>query len=217
MPVFEDLPTVTVAPVADTIVPDPLDESEVDIPTVHELVEEVEPPTAQAPEPPVAEAPALVPWPAAQPEPEGAPDEPIAGGSQGITIEPEDEAQIWLEQLAADAETETKVATTEEILAEAAHEAEVHMDEDEMWDEAEAPAPRVQPPSSPAPPGHLPERRVVVIDDDADIDIRAGQEAPPPHVGAEPDQPAMANIGATLEENGGRKRRWRRLFGKGGE
>jgi hypothetical protein len=57
---------------------------------------------------------------------------------------------------------------------------------------------------------------VVVIDDDADIDIRAGQEAPP-QIGAEPDQPAMANIGATLEENGGRKRRWRRLFGKGGE
>ncbi|MEA2555734.1 MAG: chromosome partitioning protein, partial [Actinomycetota bacterium] len=223
MPVFDDLPTVTVAPVADTVILEPLDESEPEVPTVRELIEEVDPPatqapvspTVQAPEPPPDAEPVLAPWPAAQPEPE-APDESISGGSQAISIKPEDEAQIWLGQLAADAESETTAATTEEILAEAAREAEVQMDEDEMWDEAEAPAPRVQPPSSPAPPGHLPERRVVVIDDDADIDIRAGQEAPP-QIGTEPDQPAMANIGATLEENGGRKRRWRRLFGKGGE
>jgi chromosome partitioning protein len=234
MPVFGDLPTVTVAAVADTVILDPLEESEVDVPTVHALVNE--PDTsgaaqapessarderARTPESPADAEPVHAPWPAAEPapepEPEVAPDEPIAGGSDPAAIETEDEAQVWLEELAADAEAETKVATTEEILAEAAHEAESQMGEDEMWDEAEAPAPRVQPPSSPAPPGHLPERRVVVIDDDADIDIRAGQEAPPPHIGAEPDQPAMANIGATLEENGGRKRRWRRLFGKGGE
>ncbi len=190
MPIYSDLPTVTVAAVADTVALEPLDESELaETPTVHELVEETEAAEIAVPEP--------------EPEPE-APQR-------------EDEAQEWLEQLAAEASADSKVATTEEILAEAAQQAGSQMDEDEMWDEADTPAPRVQPPSSPAPPGHLPERRVVVIDDDADIDIRAGQEAPAPPPGTEPDQPAMANIGATLEEDGGRKRRWRRLFGKGGE
>ena len=43
-------------------------------------------------------------------------------------------------------------------------------DEEDVWeevDEAPAASPRVSPPRSPAPPGHLPERRVVVIDEDA--------------------------------------------------
>ncbi len=190
MPIYSDLPTVTVAAVANTVALEPPEESELaEISTLHELVEELE-----AEE--VVEVAKVAP-------------EPLA--------DREDEAQEWLEQLSAEAASESKVATTEEILAEAAQQVESQMDEDEMWDEADTPAPRVQPPSSPAPPGHLPERRVVVIDDDADIDIRSGQEAPAPPRGAEPDQPAMANIGATLEEDGGRKRRWRRLFGKGGE
>jgi chromosome partitioning protein len=189
MPVYDDLPTVTVSAVIDTVLPEPLDEPEIEVPTVHDLV-------TKAPETPA---------------------EPMAVSSETPPEEPDTQAQEWLEQLAAEAAAGSKVATTEEILAEAAHEVESQIDEDEMWDEADTPEPRVQPPSSPAPPGHLPERRVVVIDDDADIDIRAGQEPPPPPHSVASEQPAMANIGATLEENGGRKRRWRRLFGMGGE
>ena len=205
MPVYVDLPTVTVAAVTDTVLPEPLDESEIVVPTVHDLIAK----TPDAPEPPE---------PAAEPPGQAAEllAEP-AGQGEELLEEPDAEAQVWLKQLAAEAAAESKVATTEEVLAEAAHQAESQMSEDEMWEESEAPAPRVQPPSSPTPPGHLPERRVVVINNDPDIDIRAGQEAPPPPHNAQPEQPAMANIGATLEETRGRKGLWRRLFGKGGE
>ncbi len=92
--------------------------------------------------------------------------------------------------------------------------------EDELWDEVddgETPAPRVQPPSSPEPPGHLPERRVVVIDEDTDP-ASSSSARPPGRAPAEATpQQAVADIGATLEdENGEPKRRWR-LFRKGGE
>jgi chromosome partitioning protein len=211
MPSFEDLPTVTVPAVADTVAPEP-------------------------PKPPEAPKPPKPPEAPKPPKPEKRPEsvadaspgtDPSMGGPPHIVAspavdsvpsepEPDDEAHEWLEQLAADAELGSRPATTEEILAEAAGELESRLDEDEMWDETDAVAPRVQPPRSPTPPGHLPERRVVVIDDDSDIDIRAGQEASPAPPSASHEQPGMANVGATLEEDG-RKRRWRRLFGKGGE
>ena len=86
--------------------------------------------------------------------------------------------------------------------------------DDDVWEEpARRPEPRVKPPSRPPPPGELPQRRVVVIDENSDIDIEAGQEAPPA-----PDEhrEGMADIGATLDEDPGRKRRWR-MFRKGGD
>lgn len=89
--------------------------------------------------------------------------------------------------------------------------------DDDLWVEAQpAPEPRVKRPSRPSRPGELPERRVVVIDEETDIDIRAGQEAPPPPPTPDEDPPGMAEIGATLEEDPGRKRRWR-MFRKGGD
>jgi hypothetical protein len=54
----------------------------------------------------------------------------------------------------------------------------------------------------------------VVIDEDSDIDIEVGQEAPPPP--PEEHDEGMAAIGATLDEEKGRKRRWR-MFRKGGD
>jgi hypothetical protein len=61
---------------------------------------------------------------------------------------------------------------------------------------------------------------VVVIDDDDDLDIKASQETlvRTPQRGepdSEPDEHDEASIGATLREDGV-KRRWR-LFRKGGE
>jgi hypothetical protein len=53
-----------------------------------------------------------------------------------------------------------------------------------------------------------------VIDENSDIDIEAGQEAPPQPTGEHHD--GMADIGATLDEEKGRKRRWR-MFRKGGD
>ena len=89
--------------------------------------------------------------------------------------------------------------------------------QEDLWVEPRPePEPRVKPPSRPAPPGELPDRRVVVIDEETDIDIRAGQEAPPPPPGSEEPRQGMGEIGATLQEEPGRKRRWR-MFRKGGD
>jgi chromosome partitioning protein len=87
--------------------------------------------------------------------------------------------------------------------------------DEELWEEAQPePEPRVKPPSRLPAPGELPERRVVVIDEQPDIDIEAGREDPPPPPGSQ--ERGMADIGATLDDEKGRKRRWR-MFRKGGE
>ena len=84
-----------------------------------------------------------------------------------------------------------------------------------MWeDPAPQPEPRVKPPSRPPLPGELPQRRVVVIDEHSEIDIEAGQEAPPPDPGEHPE--GMADIGATLDEEHTKKKRWR-MFRRGGD
>jgi len=92
--------------------------------------------------------------------------------------------------------------------------AEPAPDED-LWEEAQPkPEPRVKPPSRPSAPGELPERRVVVLDEHPDIDIEAGKEAPPRPPG--PPEHGMTDIGETLDDDKGRKRRWR-MFRKGGD
>jgi hypothetical protein len=89
--------------------------------------------------------------------------------------------------------------------------------EEELWEEARPEdEPRVKPPSRPVPPGELPERRVVVIDEHPDIDIEAGREAPVRPPGTEEPETGMADIGATLDVERDRKRRWR-MFRKGGD
>jgi hypothetical protein len=61
---------------------------------------------------------------------------------------------------------------------------------------------------------------VVVIDEDADLDIKASQEplVQQPQRGTSPSEPSAepAEIGATLRDDDAPKRRWR-LFRKGGE
>ncbi len=91
--------------------------------------------------------------------------------------------------------------------------------DEEVWDEPEErDQPRVRAPHNLVPPGHLPERRVVVIDDDADLDIEASKEplVQRPQKGVPADDQEVAEIGATLRDQDGGKRRWR-LFRKGGE
>ena len=78
---------------------------------------------------------------------------------------------------------------------------------------------RVRPPRSAVAPGALPERRVVVIGEDAEIDIEAAKEplvqVPNGRVSGDRHEPG-ADIGGTLQDEGeSPKRRWR-LFRKGG-
>jgi len=85
------------------------------------------------------------------------------------------------------------------------------------WTEATA-EPRVRPPREVLPPGRLPERRVVVIGENAEIDIEAARE-PLVQVpqGARPPADRASDIGETLQDDGqAPKRRWR-LFRKGGQ
>jgi hypothetical protein len=85
------------------------------------------------------------------------------------------------------------------------------------WEEpAPEPEPRVTRPSRPPPPGELPERRVVVIDEHPDIDLEAAREHPPSPDAEEGDRHGMAEIGATLDDEKAPKRRWR-MFRRGGD
>jgi chromosome partitioning protein len=88
--------------------------------------------------------------------------------------------------------------------------------EEEIW-ESEPDAPRVRQVQTPEP-GHLPERRVVVIDENADLRRPAGGSGAGPERRAPGESDAATpSIGATLhDEDDGTKRRWR-LFRKGGE
>jgi chromosome partitioning protein len=92
-------------------------------------------------------------------------------------------------------------------------------DVSDLWDDAPAePERRVRPPRTAVAPGTLPERRVVVIGEDPEIDIEAGREplVQTPNGRASSDEGETTDIGGTLhDEADGPKRRWR-LFRKGG-
>ena len=81
--------------------------------------------------------------------------------------------------------------------------------EDEIW-EAPDPTSKVRPAPQPVT-GSAPDRRVVVIDEDAEM----GGGAPVPKAGGSVPERAES-IGATLHDDDGQRRRWR-LFRKGGE
>ena len=196
MPVYDDLPTVVVPAIVDTVTPEPLDEEgleELPTPTVHEVVAEVEAEVEEqvsAPEPVVEPAP-------------GAPDPVPEAPPAAAAVEPPRPKRA------------------------AAATVPPPVDEDDVWEDPDESPPPSEPPQTrrppeprttqtATPPEHLPERRVVVIDEDAE----PASSRPAPR-GSDDDEPASpqggASIGATLEEEEGHgKRRWR-LFRKGGE
>jgi hypothetical protein len=89
--------------------------------------------------------------------------------------------------------------------------------DEDLWQEPPPePEPRVKPLSRPPPPGELPERRVVVIDEKPDLDVETSPDEAPPPGSQEGERPGMADIGATLDAEKGKKRRWR-LFRRGGD
>jgi hypothetical protein len=114
------------------------------------------------------------------------------------------EAAAWLEELALEGERVEPLASSD-ILAQAAARAEEELEDDEVWDQESVEA------GAPPSRAGIPDPRVVVIDDDTDIPVPSSR----PSGDAEP-QTGGARVGATLEDEGGRKKRWR-LFRKGGE
>ncbi len=96
-------------------------------------------------------------------------------------------------------------------------EADTEASDEDLWEEPPPEQePRVKRPSTPAPPGELPRRRVVVIDENRDLNIEAPPERPASPGDADEQREGMVDIGATLDDEPGRKRRWR-MFRKGGD
>ena len=203
MPVFDDLPSVVVqAPSGDAggtpseeipgetepdAEPDPAPTSQM------EAVAEPEP----APEPDPQSEPELSPEPDPGPEPEPAPDAEMASapadlGSGSLPAPPAPALDMDPQPDRA-----SEIGWTDEMEA--------------------AVEPRARPPRQVLAPGRLPERRVVVIGEDAEIDIEAAREPlvqVPQRVGPPVDR--ASDIGETLQDEDAPKRRWR-LFRKGGQ
>jgi chromosome partitioning protein len=191
MPVFDELPTVVVQPLTTE---EPSLEAVPD--PEDEVIEEAHEPSG---------SPTDASSPSSQPEPEAPetaePTEPEPVREVEETPEPEVREAEGLP-----APPVPEVARTEP--------------EADIWEEPSASAERkVRPPRATVAPGTLPERRVVVIGEDPEIDIEAGQEplvqTQNGRVSPEGHEP-VADIGGTLKDEGdGPKRRWR-LFRKGG-
>ena len=198
MPTFDEISVqMTVEP-----------ESAAPVADVVSLESAVEPDVAEAPDAAEETGPADAPDAIDEPEPleVDAPSDPDR--VEDLADEPAPETDVV--DVADEPAPEVVDAADEPAPTEAQPSAE-----DELWEEAQPePEPRVKPPSRPSAPGELPERRVVVIDEHPDIDIEAGKEAPPAPPG--PPEHGMADIGETLDDEKGRKRRWR-MFRKGGE
>ncbi len=196
MPVFDELPTVVVSkPTTDETDP---------VPAAAD---------ATPAEPPAEGSPDLrVETPAPQPEPEA----PIVETEAG----PEHPSAASQPSVQAETPTEAAVATDALPAPPAPDVAHAEADaEDGLWEDAARTERKVRPPRAAVAPGQLPERRVVVIAEDSEIDIEAAKEplvqVPNGSVSVEEGR-AAADIGGTLQDEGGSpKRRWR-LFRKGG-
>ena len=213
MPTYDDLPTVVIpAPMpVDAVAQRPLEDSDLEeLPTVHELMEE------EAAERAAAEAEAATDELGAE-----AVQEQVGEAVRGTMEDLEEAAGRGTPQPESvpKPEPEPELEPAFEPAPEPPRPSSAA--DEEIWEEAETePQGRVRQPHDVVPPGHLPDRRVVVIDDDDDLDIKASQETlvRTPQRGepdSEPDEHDEASIGATLREDGV-KRRWR-LFRKGGE
>ena len=165
-----------------------------DLPSTPEVDLEPESPT---PEPAATAAEPLAHAAPAEPPAQAAPAEPTEPPTQAREPEPEPPT----EQAASPAQTPAPQPAAAE-------------DDDELWESSESEIGRVRPVAD-AVPGELPQRRVVVIDETADLAAggggRRGGSDP-----ANPDKPSAAIGGTLRDEDEGQRRRWR-LFRKGGE
>jgi hypothetical protein len=200
MPSYDELPTLVVpAAMPAETVPPIEDEAIEEMPTVHHVVEEVL-------EEVFTEGPAPVEAISTPPAEPVQALEPQAVAPEAVSAETEPEPT-----------PEPATPRTKKQAPPASPPSEPESDE-QIWEDDTGTEERVRPAQRDAAPGH-PERRVVVIDEDADLDIKASQEPlvrRPQRSAPEPEPEEPASIGATLKDDEGRKRRWR-LFRKGGE
>jgi chromosome partitioning protein len=231
MPEFDDLPTVVVPPLDESMVDEEPDDVGLEEPIVGSREEDLEPQVeetapsvdlvvAPEPEPEAATEPAPLPEPS--PEPTPPPEsrvEPTVIESEPVESEPlESEPQPVVPESRPEPAPVEPRPTPEPVRS-----SEPVLDEDDVWEQPEPrDARRVAPPPPPAPaagarPAGQPGRRVVVIDEDAEISAATNADRPNEAEREGRDDRVGADIGATLEDEGHvPKRRWR-LFRKGGE
>ncbi len=195
MPLFEDMPIAVMTPVDEVV-------------TVDEVGAAKQNDSAQ---------PSGEPDMTSGSEPEAEPAEPAsAPGSMEATRTPVEAVPPEPVEQVSQAEPVEQASQASSAPA-PPQEANPQASDEDLWEEPPPePEPRVKRPSSPAAPGELPRRRVVVIDENRDLDIDAAREEPPPPPGSNEQPDGMADIGATLDDEPGRKRRWR-MFRKGGD
>ena len=220
MPAYDDLPTVVLPAIVDTVTREPVgdevleERDELPTPTVGELTSEhgaaVDMETAEAAPPPPADAPPPTPTPV--PAEPGAPTEPKAPDAAADTRTVEhappsmDEDDVW-EDSDDQPVTMDRASTAEPAPdPETARDAELARDAESARDATR----------SDTPPEQHPARRVVVIDENADMAAPSTGDPSESDTDGAASSPAIASIGATLEEEGHGKRRWR-LFRKGGD
>jgi chromosome partitioning protein len=205
MPVFDDLPSVVVqAPSRDDggTPPDEIPEetqpdAELDPAPTSQMEAVAEPEPASEPDPQPERELAPEPDPEPEPDSEPAPEGEMASAPVTLGSDPLPAPPAPALEMDPQPERPSEIGWTEEMEA--------------------AAEPRVRPPRQVLAPGRLPERRVVVIGEDAEIDIEAATEPlvqVPQRVGPPVDR--ASDIGETLQDEDAPKRRWR-LFRKGGQ
>jgi chromosome partitioning protein len=225
---FDDLPTVVLAPLDESVIRKPeaahapsaaVSETEAAISTEPEVEAEVEP---SQPEAAVDVDGAAAGTEEPEPEPEATrADDEAAPQPQGEAppqqlVEPPveregDEGSTEASEPPRDVPAAAPVAASSAARdRSASFVIDLPLGEDEFWDEdtpdTEPARSRSEQPAQPSP-----GRRVVVIDEDAELNAARGGR------GTRPERPPSGGkIGATLEEEAAPKRRWR-LFRKRGE
>jgi chromosome partitioning protein len=205
MPVFDDLPSVVIqAPSGDAggtpsdeIPEETQPDAEPDPAPTSQMEAVAEPEPAPEPDPQSEPEPPLEPDPEPEPESGSAPEAEMASAPANLGSDPLPAPPAPALEMDPQPERPSEVGWTEEMEATA--------------------EPRVRPPRQVLAPGRLPERRVVVIGEDAEIDIEAAREPlvqVPQRVGPPVDR--ASDIGETLQDEDAPKRRWR-LFRKGGQ
>jgi chromosome partitioning protein len=205
MPVFDDLPFVVIqAPSGDAggtpsdeIPEETQPDAEPDPAPTSQMEAVAEPEPAPEPDPQSEPEPPLEPDPEPEPESGSAPEAEMASAPANLGSDPLPAPPAPALEMDPQPERPSEVGWTEEMEATA--------------------EPRVRPPRQVLAPGRLPERRVVVIGEDAEIDIEAARE-PLVQVAQRVGPPVdrASDIGETLQDEDAPKRRWR-LFRKGGQ
>jgi len=232
MPAFDEMPTISVPNLAETVASSSDEEEDPDddaaeasgpaadpvseVPEAEAL--EVEAPEAKVPEAKVPEA--KVPEAAGIEQPDPSMPQPDTAGpaqssemprpepAEPVVSEPAPEAPSTVTPAATPAEAPLRQERAVSVPAEPPPPPPQPDVDDEIWEAPES-ATKVRP--APQPVTGASDRRVVVIDEDAEL----GGGAPVPKPGGSVNE-RPESIGATLEDDEGQRRRWR-LFRKGGE